>query len=48
MAKFVAWRIIGSKPGCVDFLTEIEAESEQAAEDRRNDVPRHTAQKPRR
>lgn len=32
MPRFAAFRIIGSKPGCVDFLNEIEAESEDAAE----------------
>lgn len=32
MPRFEVFRINGSKPGCVDFLGEIEAESEQSCE----------------
>lgn len=33
MPKFAAFRVLGAKPGCVDFLGVIHAESEGAAED---------------
>ena len=33
VSRFAAFRVIGNKPGCVDFLGELEAESKDTAED---------------